>query len=249
MNYHTDEQIMEQLTIHHNEAIKKYGYDRVLGTFLYGSQNYQADNEKSDVDSISIVVPTLQDLIDETHKPQDCIYLGEDNEEIVFIYDIRYFLNGLKNSVMSYLEMLFTKYYILNPKWKTEWDNLIMRREEIVKMNPEQFGQRVQESVDRSLTYLTGPPLASKHARIAAERGYVPKYLYHTLRLEHFVNTYLSNKPYRTLYREPLPEICGRAKAGVFTAVEARKLEDDTVAKIRAALRSLPTDRNERMSE
>lgn len=245
MNYHSDEWIMGELERHHQKAVEKYGNDRILGTFLYGSQNYQIDTEKSDIDTISIYIPSLRALVDGARKPEDKIILGKDQEEICFVYDIRYYIDGLASGVLSYLEMLHTKYSIVNPKYQKEWEWLRVRRDQLARIDEVAWAQRITEQCERELGGLTGPAPTEKLQRVLAQKGYIPKYLYHSARLDYFAKEYAAGHPYSDLFRDPLPEICERAKRGEFTVSEARKLEDDIVANIKTNLRKLTRGRQE----
>ena len=54
-------EVQNQVEIHY-EKLVELGYNMV-GVFLYGSQNYELDYEKSDVDTKAIVLPTLEDIV------------------------------------------------------------------------------------------------------------------------------------------------------------------------------------------
>lgn len=53
--------MQEQVEKHYNMLVE-LDYN-VVGVFLYGSQNYELDYEKSDVDTKAIVLPTLEDIV------------------------------------------------------------------------------------------------------------------------------------------------------------------------------------------
>ena len=57
------EKTIERLREHMQEVVNR-GYDeeRILGIFLYGSQNYGFTTEKSDVDSRVIIFPTFEEF-------------------------------------------------------------------------------------------------------------------------------------------------------------------------------------------
>lgn len=54
-------EVQEQVERHYKKLVE-LGYN-VVGVFLYGSQNYELDYEKSDVDTKAIVLPTLEDIV------------------------------------------------------------------------------------------------------------------------------------------------------------------------------------------
>lgn len=90
-----------------------------IGVFLRGSQNYNLDDKQSDIDSLAIVLPNLDNLI-KGYKPSIEHHNADDSH--VDIKDIRYFFDSLKKQNLSYLEMMTTDYYVLDYKWKVMWE-------------------------------------------------------------------------------------------------------------------------------
>lgn len=90
-----------------------------IGIFLRGSQNYNLDDEQSDIDSLAIVLPNLDNLI-KGYKPSVEHHNADDSH--IDIKDIRYFFDSLKKQNPSYLEMMTTDYYVLDYKWKVMWE-------------------------------------------------------------------------------------------------------------------------------
>lgn len=106
-------------------------YD-VVGVFLFGSQNYETDTETSDIDIKTIVMPKADQLllgkgeIKETH--QRC------NGELT-VFDIASMHHSIKKSNINFLEILFTEYRIINPKYRDLWFHMITMREDIAYHN------------------------------------------------------------------------------------------------------------------
>ena len=83
---------------------------------LYGSQNYGTQVATSDIDSKMIVFPSFEDVI--FAKPLiSHIVDMPDNGEQIDVKDIRLMCNNFLKQNINYLEILFTKYYIVNPKY------------------------------------------------------------------------------------------------------------------------------------
>lgn len=128
--------IMERVNQHHQAAWnyieKKDGY--IIGTFLHGSQNYNLDTVESDVDTISIYVPTVDFAIVNSPKNHQLIMDDGSNEHCT-IKDIRNYVNELLKSNPNAIELLYTKYsiYILDFKY------FIGNREKFLKYNPSSF--------------------------------------------------------------------------------------------------------------
>lgn len=128
--------IMERVNQHHqaawNYVEKKGGY--IIGTFLQGSQNYNLDTEESDVDTVSIYVPTVDFAIVNFPKNHQLIMEDGSNEHCT-IKDIRNYINELLESNPNAIELLYTEYslYLLDFKC------FINNRENFLKYNPSSF--------------------------------------------------------------------------------------------------------------
>lgn len=129
------EYILNQLHKHLCNAKKYYKADQILGVFLYGSQNYNADTEDSDVDSKMILVPTIEDLCFK-RPTSTCFKTHFDDDGHCEIKDIREIANMFKKQNINFLEILYTDYFILNPKYEEVWNkNFIKIRDDIVRMD------------------------------------------------------------------------------------------------------------------
>jgi hypothetical protein len=111
-----------------------YNEDRFLGIWLYGSQNYNLDGKTSDIDSKIIILPTFEEF---------CLNKKEISKEIHFNYgehieikDIRLMREMFMKQNINYLEILFTDYFIINPKYEKIWNSyFINNREDIAHYN------------------------------------------------------------------------------------------------------------------
>lgn len=105
-----DEKILAAVRKHHDAVVAK-GY-LVVFTSLVGSQNYDLDDEQSDIDTYSFIYPALNDIAQ-----------GKDMEAGVFempdglcnYKDIRTALNLLKKTSPNSVEYFSSKYKIYNP--------------------------------------------------------------------------------------------------------------------------------------
>jgi predicted nucleotidyltransferase len=89
-------------------------YNQVLGIFLYGSQNYGTANEESDVDCIILTIPTLENLLFSSKFSKE--YKNPNTDEHIVVKDLRAYYEELAKGSPNALEILFSKYYILNEK-------------------------------------------------------------------------------------------------------------------------------------
>lgn len=127
--------VQKRLEEHYKFAKTKYSEERILGIFLYGSQNYKMDVEDSDVDSILVVLPTFEDLLFKKNWLSKEIYMPDNNEHIV-VKDIRCYREELLKQNLNYLETLIGEFYILNPKYQFLFQNyFINNRQEIANYN------------------------------------------------------------------------------------------------------------------
>lgn len=98
---------------HHHDAVAAKGY-LVVMTSLVGSQNYDLDHENSDIDTFSLVYPSLNDLA-KAKEPYAGMFELEDGH--CEIKDIRLALNLLRKASPNSVEYFTSKYKIYNPQF------------------------------------------------------------------------------------------------------------------------------------
>lgn len=118
---------MEKVRAHYDYLVAQ-GYE-VAAIFLYGSQNYGLDYEDSDYDTKAIVVPTFESYVYSKTRIST-VLITPDNEHID-VKDIRSMFDNLAKSNINFLEILFTKFRILNPRYSELLAPIFKRREEI----------------------------------------------------------------------------------------------------------------------
>ena len=119
--------IQARLKEHYDFACQKFNEDRILGVFLYGSQNYGLDTKTSDVDTKAIYIPPFEEIV--FNKPIS-VELHLPNGEHCEVKDIREYVKNLKKQNINFVETLFTEYFILNPKYEEFWNkNFIDNRD------------------------------------------------------------------------------------------------------------------------
>ena len=105
-----DEAILAAVKRHH-DAVAAKGY-LVIMTSLVGSQNYDLDDEQSDIDTFSLIYPPLNDLA-LAKEPYAGMFEVEDGH--CEVKDIRLALNLLKKPSPNSVEYFISKYKIYNP--------------------------------------------------------------------------------------------------------------------------------------
>lgn len=186
----------KRLHEHYEAAVSKVGENRLIGVFLQGAQNYGLQTYKSDVDTKAVVFPSLEEVC-LSKKPVNFVHLME-NEEHVEFKDLRLMVNLFQKQNPSYVEVLFTKYYVVNPKYSNLWETLRAYREKVVRYDPNLFVKCVAGMAKEKYRNMT------KYAPLRPEDyekfGYYPKELHHLVRLRWLLSNYLYNRdtPYET---------------------------------------------------
>ena len=191
-NFHSDEWIMEQLNRHYQEALTLFPEDRFVGVFLQGSQNYGLDYEGSDIDTKCIVLPTLEDLIF-NRKPVSTTHILP-NEEHLDLKDVRLYFQTFRKQNLNFMEILFTKYKIVNPTYEPMWNRLIENNEQIARYNPVSAvktmkGIAMEKYHALCHRYPTKIELIDKY-------GYDGKQLHHLIRVGEYLDRYVAGEPY-----------------------------------------------------
>lgn len=210
------------------EYLEKQGYE-VFGVYLQGSQNYGLDvydeDYKSDIDVKAMIIPSLRDLI--LNKKLVSTTIELENKEHIDIKDIRLMFDCFYKQNINFLEILFTKYKVINPKYK-KWDDYLSNiAEAIVKYDYRaalncMSGMAMQKYVALKHPY---PSLVDKIEKF----GYDPKQLHHIVRMKDFMEKFISGKPYSECLIPSNPKELIDIKKGKLSLEEAEKLAKETI--------------------
>ena len=124
-----DKKIIDAVRRHHN-IVEAEGRLVVL-TALVGSQNYDLDDENSDIDTFSFVFPTITELA-EAHEPYSGLTIVEDGH--CNVKDIRVALNLLKKASPNSVEYFASKYKVYNPMFEDILKEYLDNNERLWKM-------------------------------------------------------------------------------------------------------------------
>ena len=110
----------------HKDALLNCGFkeDNILGIFVYGSQNYNLDTPTSDWDTKAIVIPTFDEILFDKPVSKEVKVQRDDNKwEHCEVKDIREFIKMFEKQNINFIEILFTEYKWVNPKFLllVEW--------------------------------------------------------------------------------------------------------------------------------
>ena len=228
MNFHSDEWIMDRVREHYNEALEYFPEDRIVGIFYQGSGNYGLDYEGSDVDTKLIVTPTFEDIA-MNKKAVSTTHIRE-NEEHIDFKDIRLYIQTFRKQNLNFLEILFTKYAIINPMYKSEWDRLVKSREEIAHYAPVQ-----------AIKSMKGIAMEKYHAmehhypaRMAwiEKFSYDPKQLHHLIRVREYIERYINGESYADCLISTMPYYLQRVKVGFYKLDDARFVDNQSIDRI-----------------
>lgn len=222
-----EERIMKRVKEHYDEACS-LGKEVVV-VFLQGSQNYECDeyseNYQSDIDTKCIILPTLDDIVC-GKAPYSSTHICANNEHID-IKDIRVMFEMFKKQNSSYIELLFTKYYYVNPKYADLVAELKSLSERIARMHPN-AALRAMAGTSMEKFKALEHPYPGTMDKIE-KFGYDPKQLHHILRLNDLMKRFVAaDEPYESIL---VPHHAGylmQVKKGLYSLQEARRLAQVT---------------------
>jgi predicted nucleotidyltransferase len=169
---------MDIIRNRYNEIAATYGEDNLLGIFLYGSQNYGISTETSDVDTKAIIIPTFEDLCLRAPVSKELHY---DDGSHCEVKDIRELVKMFKGQNINFLEIMYTDYCLINPKYNRLWKELIVNnREKIAGMDRR-----------KAIMSMTGQAIHT--LKQDNKNG---KKFANALRLHYFLATYLTGESY-----------------------------------------------------
>lgn len=215
---------------HHSFITKQYPEKEFIGTFVQGSQNYLLDYEDSDIDTRSIVIPTMKEIVYATN-PISTVKIM-DNDEHCDVKDVRHFFKILKKCNIQFAEILFTEYSIINQRYKDLWDALVEKREEIARYNEYALISAIQGMAMEKYHSLEHPypSIVDKIEKY----GYDPKQLHHLFRLYLVLLKYIKGASFKECLilpeseRKELIEI----KRGKYALYAAREMANEYMSQI-----------------
>ena len=206
------------------DYVKSLGYIP-LGVFLQGSQNYNLDYEGSDIDTKVIVVPTFEDFC-LNRKPVSTTLILPNNEHID-LKDIRLMHECFLKQNVNFLEILFTKYYILEEEYKEEYGRLMKNADLIADFNNKVLincliGMMLEKYKAMEHPY---PTLIDKINKY----GYDPKQLHHIARCYEFLQRYSLGETFRECLTTKHRDLLVNIKTGKYSLEEARRMADNYI--------------------
>lgn len=156
---------------------------RVFYVALYGSQNYNIDTPTSDFDWKAIIVPSLEDLVNQ-HKPTSKVYEYQWGQ--IEVKDIRNYIESAVKVNVNFIELLSTEYF-----YSPDMENAMKLRSFFKPLLDEQgeIYLRACRWMMEQKFHALRHPYPSKLG-VLAEFGYDPKQLCHIVRLNMIMGRY-----------------------------------------------------------
>jgi len=201
------------------DIIDKMGYE-VVGIFLQGSQNYELQYEDSDIDCKAVLLPKFNDFV-LNNKMVSATHVLENNWHID-LKDIRLMFDCFKKQNINFVEILFTKYKIINPKYEPFIQLLFDNNEALARYNNYASvkcisGMSLEKYKALEHPY---PTLIDKIEKY----GYDPKQLHHIIRLNEFIKRYIIKEKYANCLISNNKKYLIEVKKGIHTLEEAREI-------------------------
>lgn len=173
--------------------LKETGYN-VLAVMLYGSQNYDLDTEYSDIDVKAILLPSLDDMIQNKSPISTNI---EYENGLIELKDIREFYKTIKKGNPAYLEVLVSDYrYGEGELYKTFEETFCNKNliDSYVQAIADRFYNSCYGMMLQKQKSLTHPYPSIEHK--IKQYGFDSKQLHHIIRLYHIVRELFYNFGY-----------------------------------------------------
>lgn len=202
MNFSIDESTQNKLYLHYAESLSYFNENQIIGIFLFGIQNYNSiffdEPVSSKLLTVSSQLTTNQDLIVEStyHKTLENEYVNFEN---IFLY-----FDLLTKQDINALEILFSKYSILNSIYNDSWELLKEYRELIARINPSLLVSNLVAAAEDS--YLALQKFSKEQQHFIQMYGYNPEQLFQLLRFDEILSKYTNNVPYEDCISLSNPE-------------------------------------------
>lgn len=196
----------------------------IFGVFLFGSQNYNLSDARSDIDVYCILMPNNTDK-----KVIDSVEVMLPRKERIEFIDIRNFIYNLVEGNIVALELLVTPFYIINDKYKNLWDDMRSRANEIVYACPDKvFSNLKQHLAFNYLRYLADNAADED----LLEYKFAPKQAAHVVREYDLLNRYNSKEDAFSLFITNKRDFLLEMKRGKYGAALTRSIVLDCVKKV-----------------
>ncbi|MBQ4122284.1 nucleotidyltransferase domain-containing protein [bacterium] len=193
---------------------------KVIYTGLYGSQNYDLYNENSDIDSKTIIIPSVRDIALGV-KPHSSVVKFDDGAQSD-VKDVRLMIKNFLKQNVNFLEILFTDYFFYNHEYSGFVDFLRSNAERIAHYNPMLCVKCMCGMAKDKMAHMEHSSPATED-RIA-QFGYDPKELHHIVRLRELAENYTKGMPFGECLKSNHKPYLMKIKNGDFELAAARQI-------------------------
>lgn len=134
-NYKDDAAIQKRVAEHLTAFKEKHPNVDWFVIAAQGSMNYGLFDEDSDVDTKILTLPSLEEIVLDKKPLNYTLVLDDGTEEHCDIKNVRAYFKTFRKQNINFVEILYTPYWIVNPKYKDIWFEMLAVREELVHMN------------------------------------------------------------------------------------------------------------------
>lgn len=196
----------------------------LVTTLLQGSQNYNMDDEESDVDTKSLVVPNFRQLVLGAKRESKTLVMP--NNEHADVKDVQEMMLCWRKQNVNFVEVLYTPYYHDNEDYAWFMNTLRAMRDDISHYSRWYTLMATCGHMTEKYEKLHHGGVA--RAEVVAKHGYDPKQLCHQLRLRDFLEKYFTDHDYKDCLKPTDPEYLRAVKRGLFNQTDAEALAEVT---------------------
>ena len=196
----------------------------LVTTLLQGSQNYNMDDEESDVDTKSLVVPNFGQLVLGVKRESKTLVMP--NNEHADVKDVQEMMLCWRKQNVNFIEVLYTPYYYDNEDYAWFMNTLRAMRDDVSHYSRWYTLMATCGHMTEKYEKLHHGGMA--RAEVVAKHGYDPKQLCHQLRLRDFMEKYFADYAYKDCLKPADPEYLRAVKRGLFNQADAEALAEVT---------------------
>lgn len=219
-----DAKVLERVSEH-----AKFVDEQYAGRFftaLQGSQNYHLNDEFSDVDTKTLLLPSFCSLCFGDNGKRSSTTLLLPNGEHADVKDYRDMFLMFRKQNVNFVEILFSEYADVTPYYQWYYDSLVAHKEEIARYNPYQTIRAMVGHIKEKAAKFANSTVTT--APDVAKWGYDPKQLHHMIRLKDFLERYVSNEAYASILAYPNDrDYIIAVKRGLYPLEKATEIKND----------------------
>ena len=219
----------------HHKYISTLGF-KVVGTFLYGSQNYGLDTKDSDIDAKCIVLPSFENIVKNNTPVSQVIqdFAVRQNIKVkdqIDVKDIRVMFEQYRKQNISFLETLFSEHMYIEPQYEELFAPILENKEKIARYDVHTAIKAIVGMASQKYKAMEHPYSSLKEK--IDKYGYDSKQLHHILRLEELLHSYINKVPFeKCLKPTTLKEYLMEVKDYKYNLSTARRVAEQSMKNI-----------------